>query len=115
MAEEKSAEIPRVKLGTQGLEVVSYNPNCWKTWTIFYDIESSVICQKVSKLGLGCMNISGGYTDPVSDDEGISLIKYAFDQGITFFDTADIYGANANEVLIGKVTIFFSPFFLHFN
>ncbi|XP_047159645.1 probable aldo-keto reductase 1 [Vigna umbellata] len=76
MAEEKSVEIPRVKLGTQGLEV--------------------------SKLGLGCMNISGAYTDPVSDDEGISLIKYAFDHGITFFDTADIYGAKANEVLIGK-------------
>ncbi|XP_027930525.1 probable aldo-keto reductase 1 [Vigna unguiculata] len=76
MAEEKSVEIPRVKLGTQGLEV--------------------------SKLGLGCMNISGAYTDPVSDDEGISLINYAFAHGITFFDTADIYGANANEVLIGK-------------
>jgi len=61
------------------------------------------------------MNISGAYTDPVSDDEGISLINYAFAHGITFFDTADIYGANANEVLIGKVTIFLSPFFLHFN
>ncbi|CAJ1961106.1 unnamed protein product [Sphenostylis stenocarpa] len=76
MAEEKSVEIPRVKLGTQGLEV--------------------------SKLGLGCMNLSGAYTDSVPDDEGISLIKHAFTQGITFFDTADIYGANANEVLIGK-------------
>jgi len=55
------------------------------------------------------MNLSGGYTDAVPDDEGISLIKYAFDHGITFFDTADIYGANANEVLIGKVTIFAHP------
>jgi len=55
------------------------------------------------------MNLSGGYIDGIPDDEGISLIKYAFAHGITFFDTADIYGANANEVLIGKVTIFFSP------
>ncbi|ESW19184.1 hypothetical protein PHAVU_006G103400 [Phaseolus vulgaris] len=76
MAEEMSVEIPRVKLRSQGFEV--------------------------SKLGLGCMNLSGGYIDGIPDDEGISLIKYAFAHGITFFDTADIYGANANEVLIGK-------------
>ncbi|XP_020212681.1 probable aldo-keto reductase 1 isoform X2 [Cajanus cajan] len=69
-------QIPRVKLGTQGLEV--------------------------SKLGLGCMSLSGAYNDPLPEEEGISVIKYAFSKGITFFDTADVYGANANEVLLGK-------------
>ncbi|KAK7269169.1 hypothetical protein RIF29_21885 [Crotalaria pallida] len=70
-------QIPRVKLGTQGLEV--------------------------SKLGFGCFGLTGGYNDPVAEDVGISIIKYAFSKGITFFDSADIYGANsANELLIGK-------------
>ncbi|RDX77967.1 putative aldo-keto reductase 1 [Mucuna pruriens] len=76
MAEAQSVEIPRVKLGTQGLQV--------------------------SKLGLGCMSLSGAYNDPLPEEEGISVIKHAFTQGITFFDTADIYGANTNEVLLGK-------------
>nr|KYP36718.1 IN2-2 protein [Cajanus cajan] len=67
-------QIPRVKLGTQGLEV--------------------------SKLGFGC--ISGVYNDPLPEEEGISVIKQAFNQGITFFDTADVYGANTNELLLGK-------------
>ncbi|GAV92246.1 LOW QUALITY PROTEIN: Aldo_ket_red domain-containing protein, partial [Cephalotus follicularis] len=57
---------------------------------------------KVSKLGYGCMGLTGFYNDPVSEEAGISIIKYAFDQGITFFDTSDVYGANANEVLVGK-------------
>ncbi|XP_027352396.1 probable aldo-keto reductase 1 isoform X1 [Abrus precatorius] len=72
-----SLQIPQVKIGTQGLQV--------------------------SKLGLGCMSLSGAYNDPLPEDQGISVIKYAFSQGITFFDTADVYGANnANELLLGK-------------
>ncbi|XP_050275014.1 probable aldo-keto reductase 1 [Quercus robur] len=76
MADEHSAQIPKVKLGNQGLEV--------------------------SKLGFGCMGLSGVYNDPVQEEVGISIIKYAFSKGITFFDSADVYGANANEVLVGK-------------
>ncbi|XP_022744515.1 perakine reductase-like [Durio zibethinus] len=77
MAEEQQRiQIPRLKLGTQGLEV--------------------------SKLGFGCMNLSGAYNDPVPDDVGISIIKHAFDRGITFFDTSDIYGPKTNEILVGK-------------
>ena len=60
----------------------------------------------MSKLGFGCMNLSGVYSDPVPEEEGISMIKHAFNQGITFFDTADSYGRNSNEVLLGKVCIF---------
>ena len=54
-------------------------------------------------MGFGCLGLTGVYNDPVSEEEGISIIKYAFSKGITFFDTADVYGANANELLVGKV------------
>nr|XP_023922794.1 probable aldo-keto reductase 1 [Quercus suber] len=70
-------QIPRVKLGNRGLEV--------------------------SKLGFWCVGLIGAYSDPLSDEEGISVIKHAFSKGITFFDTANIYGANANEIMIGKM------------
>lgn len=49
------------------------------------------------------MGLSGGYNDPLPEEDGISIIKYAFNKGITFFDTADVYGAGANEILVGKV------------
>ncbi|KAF7843653.1 putative aldo-keto reductase 1 [Senna tora] len=66
--------ITRVKLGSQGCEV-----------------------------GFGCLGLTGGYTDPVPDEVGISIINHAFTKGITFFDTADAYGPNhANEILVGK-------------
>ncbi|XP_062002112.1 probable aldo-keto reductase 1 [Rosa rugosa] len=76
MAEEQRVQIPRVKLGKEGFEVY--------------------------KLGFGCMGLSGIYNVPVSEEFGISMIKYAFDRGITFFDTSDVYGPHANEVLIRK-------------
>ncbi|XP_035845037.1 perakine reductase isoform X2 [Helianthus annuus] len=79
MATNKSTiEMPRVKLGNQGLEV--------------------------SRLGYGCMGLTGTYNNPLSVEEGIKVLKEAFNKGITFFDTADVYGADhANELLIGKL------------
>ncbi|XAR63605.1 Perakine reductase [Bertholletia excelsa] len=69
--------MPRVKLGSQGLEV--------------------------SKLGYGCMGLTGVYNSPLPEEDGIEIIKYAFSKGITFFDTSDIYGIDhANEILLGK-------------
>ncbi|KAL5061120.1 hypothetical protein RYX36_032724 [Vicia faba] len=69
--------IPHVTLGTQGFQV--------------------------SKLGFGCMGLSGAYNDPLPEQDGISVIHYAFTQGITFFDTADLYGVDgSNEILVGK-------------
>jgi len=63
------------------------------------------IFEQVSKLGYGCMSLTGAYNDPVREEEGISIIKHAFNQGITFFDTSDIYGVDhANEILVGKVS-----------
>ncbi|KAL6278796.1 hypothetical protein ACE6H2_022397 [Prunus campanulata] len=76
MAEDKAVEIPRVQLGSQGFEV--------------------------SKLGFGCMGLSGVYNSPVPEEDGISIIKHAFSKGITFFDTADVYGPHLNEILLGK-------------
>ncbi|XP_022856356.1 perakine reductase-like [Olea europaea var. sylvestris] len=77
LAMAEQFEMPRVKLGTQGLEV--------------------------SKLGYGCMGLSGNYNNPVPDEEGIAVIKEAFSKGITFFDTSNLYGVNyANEYLVGK-------------
>ena len=51
------------------------------------------------------MGLSGSYNSPLSDEDGILVIKYAFSKGITFFDTADAYGPHSNEILLGKVHI----------
>ena len=50
---------------------------------------------KVSAIGLGCMGLSHGYGAAVDTAEGISLIRHAFEHGVTFFDTAEAYGRGA--------------------
>lgn len=55
----------------------------------------------VSALGLGCMGMSASY-GPTDDTTSSQVIKRAYDQGITFFDTADMYGNGANEQLLGR-------------
>lgn len=55
----------------------------------------------VSELGLGCMGLSYGYGPSQSKEKAISLIRSAYDQGITFFDTAEAYGAD-NEEWLGE-------------
>lgn len=57
---------------------------------------------EVSALGLGCMGLSFGYGKPTEKQEAIQLIKAAYEQGITFFDTAECYGPFANEELLGE-------------
>ncbi len=57
---------------------------------------------EVSALGLGCMGLSFGFGPPVDKKEGISLIRAAVDRGITFFDTAEVYGPYTNEELVGE-------------
>ncbi|MDO4231230.1 MAG: aldo/keto reductase [Lautropia sp.] len=64
------------KLGTQGLEV--------------------------SEIGLGCMGMSFGYGTTISESEAGALIRQAFDGGVTFFDTAEVYGPFTNEEVVGK-------------
>jgi aryl-alcohol dehydrogenase-like predicted oxidoreductase len=57
---------------------------------------------EVSALGLGCMGLSFGYGPPVDKQTGISLIRAAVDRGVTFFDTAEVYGPLVNEELVGE-------------
>ncbi|KAL1111307.1 hypothetical protein V6Z11_D02G050500 [Gossypium hirsutum] len=77
MEQNPQIQPSRVKLGSQGLEV--------------------------SRLGFGCVGLSGVYNAPLSHEEGCSIIKEAFNRGITFFDTADIYGEkHDNEIMLGK-------------
>ncbi|XP_022722008.1 perakine reductase-like isoform X1 [Durio zibethinus] len=74
---EERVQMERVKLGDQGLVV--------------------------SRLGFGCGGLSGMLNAPLSHEDGCSVIKEAFNVGITFFDTADIYGENHdNEIMVGK-------------
>lgn len=70
------ASVGRMKLGSQGL--------------------------KVSAQGLGCMGMSSAYGPPKPEPDMISLILHAHQTGITFFDTADLYGPFTNELLLGK-------------
>jgi len=57
---------------------------------------------EVSALGLGCMGLSFGFGPPVDKTEGISLIRAAVERGVTFFDTAEVYGPYTNEELVGE-------------
>lgn len=70
------ATIKRRKLGNSGLEV--------------------------SALGLGCMGLSFGYGPATNREDAIKLIRRAFELGVTFFDTAEAYGPNDNEELLGE-------------
>jgi aryl-alcohol dehydrogenase-like predicted oxidoreductase len=56
---------------------------------------------EVSTLGFGCMGLSSGFGPPADREEGIAIIRAAFDRGVTFFDTAEAYGPFANEELVG--------------
>ena len=57
---------------------------------------------KVSAIGLGCMGMSFGYGAPKEKQEMISLIRTAVERGVTFFDTAEVYGPFTNEELVGE-------------
>ena len=57
---------------------------------------------EVSAIGLGCMSMTGGYSDRPERTEMLDLIRTAVDLGVTFFDTAEIYGPYANEELVGE-------------
>ena len=57
---------------------------------------------EVSALGLGCMGMSFGYGPPKDKQEMISVIRAAVEHGVTFFDTAEVYGPFTNEELVGE-------------
>lgn len=56
----------------------------------------------VSVLGVGCMNLSGGYSGQPDQRQALELLRRAVELGVTFFDTAEMYGPFRNEVLVGK-------------
>ena len=57
---------------------------------------------EVSAVGLGCMGMSFGYGPPADKQEMISLLRTAVERGVTFFDTAEVYGPFTNEELVGE-------------
>src|SRR3954451_20346019 len=57
---------------------------------------------EVSALGFGCMGISHSYGRPSSREDGIAIIRAAVDRGVTFFDTAEVYGPYTNEDVVGE-------------
>jgi aryl-alcohol dehydrogenase-like predicted oxidoreductase len=57
---------------------------------------------QVSEIGAGCMNLSANYNLPVPKEQGIKTIRKAFENGVTFFDTAEVYGPYINEELVGE-------------
>ena len=57
---------------------------------------------EVSAIGLGCMSMTGGYSDHPDWKDMIAQVRAAVDRGVTFFDTAEIYGPYANEELVGE-------------
>jgi aryl-alcohol dehydrogenase-like predicted oxidoreductase len=57
---------------------------------------------EVSALGFGCMSISANYGPAAGRTQGLKVIRAAHEKGVTFFDTAEVYGPYANEVLVGE-------------
>ena len=57
---------------------------------------------EVSALGAGCMSISANYGPPADRAQGINVIRKAYENGVTFFDTAEVYGPYTNEDLVGE-------------
>ena len=57
---------------------------------------------EVSAIGFGCMGINFGYGQSLDKQQGIALIRTAVERGVTFFDTAEVYGPFTNEELVGE-------------
>lgn len=57
---------------------------------------------EVSSIGFGCMGLDFGYATKLSKSEGVTLIRQAADRGVTFFDTAEMYGPFTNEEMVGE-------------
>jgi aryl-alcohol dehydrogenase-like predicted oxidoreductase len=57
---------------------------------------------EVSAIGAGCMSISANYGPPAPRNQGIEVIRAAYEKGVTFFDTAEVYGPFTNEDLVGE-------------
>lgn len=63
----------------------------------------TIASESVFPIGLGCMNLSHAYGEPLSEAEGVRLLEQALELGINHFDTATLYGFGKNETLVGSV------------
>jgi hypothetical protein len=57
---------------------------------------------EVSEIGAGCMSISANYGPPADRNQGMQVIRTAYEKGVTFFDTAEVYGPYTSEALAGE-------------
>ncbi|SEM16511.1 Predicted oxidoreductase [Syntrophus gentianae] len=57
---------------------------------------------EVSAIGLGCMNVAWGFGPPIEKGDAIKLIRHAYDRGVTYFDSAEVYGPFLSEELVGE-------------
>ena len=57
---------------------------------------------EISALGFGCMGLNSGYATSITRDDGVALIRAAVERGVTFFDTAEVYGPFTNEEMVGE-------------
>ena len=57
---------------------------------------------EVSAIGFGCMGLNFSYGHVLSKEESITLVRQAVDRGVTFFDTAEVYGPFTNEEIVGE-------------
>ena len=57
---------------------------------------------EVSAIGFGCMGLNFGYGYALEKEDAVNLIRAAYDRGVTFFDTAEVYGPFTNEELVGE-------------
>ena len=57
---------------------------------------------EVSAIGFGCMGLNFSYSHALTKEESIAIIRHAVDRGVTFFDTAEVYGPFTNEEIVGE-------------
>ena len=57
---------------------------------------------EVSSIGLGCMNVAWGFGPPVAKQDAVQLIRHAYDRGVTYFDSAEVYGPFLSEEFVGE-------------
>ena len=94
-----------VTLGTPGiLTSAQMNLNIKSTQGMKYDTLSKrkLGSLEVTELGFGCMNIAWAYGNPPTKQDAVQLIRNAYEQGVRFFDTAEIYGPHISERLTGE-------------
>jgi Aldo/keto reductase family len=88
------AEGANAKVSAQSTQAIEWQPYKMRT--------RKLAGLAVSELGFGCMSITANYGPPADRAQGIRIIRDAYERGVTFFDTAEVYGPYTNEELVGE-------------